>query len=257
MRDAVDPAIAGMIEQRHLRQVLGDELLQRRRRDEVDAVLGIHTIDRILRIEAVAETGRVAEHVVDRRLAARRLESHTLAVHAGEHLHVLERRDVLVERIAQLELAFLVQHQQRHARHGLGHRVEAEQAVRAHRGVGFALGHAERFQVRDATAARDQRDDAGFAAGIDLGLHRRVEASEALGRQADVGGPRHRQLVGPSGAQDASQQNGTCERHQTRARARRDRRHELPLRGRPCTGLWPHPSPGPTVAATLSIKGFA
>ena len=68
---------------------------------------------------------------------------------------------------------------------------------------------------------------AGFAPGVDLRLHRRVEASEAFCRQADVGRPRHRQLVGASGGQDASQQNGTCERHQTRARARRDRRHEL------------------------------
>jgi hypothetical protein len=41
--------------------------------------------------------------------------------------------------------------------------------------------------MRDAAAPRDQRDDAGFTARIDFGLHRGVEPREALGGEADVG----------------------------------------------------------------------
>ena len=144
---------------------------------------------------------RRCAHGLDGRVAAG-----TLRLHADG----AELRQVLHERIVELEFAFFVEHQQRDARDRLGHREVAEVGVDGHRLAVLDVGHARGVKMNDSAAARDERHDAGGLLRRDEIRRVRGNALQAFGRHADALGSRARQLGGErgSGQEPCSTGNG-------------------------------------------------
>ena len=149
--------------------------------------------------EAVGETGRVAQQVLNRHLPLRvdqfelRLAVFALAFNAD--FHVFECRDVLRNRILEHDLALLEHHHDRDRGDRLGHGVDAEDRILGHRRLGFGIEHADGLEIRNLAVTHDHRDSARDGALRAFGAQPLGDAVEPLGRQPDVRRPGGRQVL--------------------------------------------------------------
>src|SRR5690606_36579268 len=95
-------------------------------------------------------------------------------------LDVAEGGQVHVERIVELEVAFLVKHQQCNADDRLGHRVDAEDVVLTHGAATRAVGEAEGLVVVHFAVACDEYHGTGNTPLGEGTLKKSVEALQAL-----------------------------------------------------------------------------
>ena len=146
------PRVGG---QRHVAHALG-KAAQVGRAVRVDA---FHQRDR--RLVALA-AGRVTGGVSEQRMQGDRLVGRTqfrrIGGAADQHLRRGEAGQVARQRILQRELAFLHQHHHRDRGHRLGHRVDAEDRVPAHRFAPCEVAMAIGLPVHEAAVARHQGD---------------------------------------------------------------------------------------------------
>ena len=99
-------------------------------------------------------------------------------------VRLLEGRDPLAGTVIHRELAFLHELQDGDAGQRLGLRGDAELGVHGHLAAGLLVGPAHRALIHRFAVAQHQRDDAGDAAVIDIGIEQRVDARQALDREA-------------------------------------------------------------------------
>jgi len=118
-----------------------------------------------------------------------------------------------------------------------------EDRVLRHRARGFDVRLAEGLVMHDASAARDERDDAGDAAVVDVALHPGAQALEPLGRDADgLGRGRGRRLGSQQGSEREEEKNG---------KDREQAHHGASLK----PGSGAHPTPRRPAAAERPVAG--
>ena len=181
-RQAVFPRFARLTQQRQRGEPV--DLLGRRLRQVDDVGLGDEPVHRRAAGEAVGQPGGVAHQVVDRDrpLGGDELER---AVAFDADLHRGEGGQVFGDRVGKQQPSFFDQGHRGDADDRLGHRIDAEDRVVRHRRAAGPQ-RAEPLGIGDAAVARDQRRDAGGAAGGDFALHRLAEARQGGARQADL-----------------------------------------------------------------------
>ena len=145
----------------------------------------------------------MSQQVLDRHVALRRLHGERDRAHGvfllDADLKLAQLRDVLGDRIAQIEAALVTEKHDCDTGERLRHRVDPEDVVRAQGRAGRAVTKAGRFEVDDAALARDERDGARHPAFLDIGLHHLGDACEPLARQPDLLGLGDREIGGPCG----------------------------------------------------------
>ncbi len=94
---------------------------------------------------------------------------------ARRSLQIGEGRDVFRHRIGNVELAFILKHQDSHGRDGFRHRGDPEQRVGLHRFSGRDVGQPARLEMQNLVLGHDHRDRAGDLACVNRGLHRRAD----------------------------------------------------------------------------------
>ena len=109
----------------------------------------------------------------------------TVAMRVGRYLKAFEFRDEPRNRIVQPDFALLEKHQNGDARNRLRHGGDAKQRVGGDWLFGLDVELAERFEVRNTAAPRDEGHGARDLSRLDLALHRFADAAEALAREAD------------------------------------------------------------------------
>ncbi len=124
------------------------------------------------------------EHVAHGGFTRGRNQLHLRAIARRIDFEVFELGNVFVQRVVELEFSFFEQHQESHARDRLGHRIHAKEAVGLHRLVLFDVRHAIGIEVHDLAVTRYQRDNAGRAALVHVGMGLGIEACETARREA-------------------------------------------------------------------------
>ena len=180
VRDRVDPPRAGLIAERQLAELPRE--LREIGAEEIRLAIG--AVEVRVALGAVEIACGVAEHVLDRGLAHC---VHDAAGVAVEHAGVRQLRQIARDRLVELELAFLVEDQQRHARHWLGHRVDVEVSVAGHRAACIDVSEAVGVLVDDLAVSGDVSDDARNLARVDICVEVVVEPLEPLARHAGYG----------------------------------------------------------------------
>ena len=120
-----------------------------------DPLRAIGGINRCAVVEAIGQAGRVPHKVQHRHGRAAGCQP---AKAGNEFGH----------RIIQRHFALFPQHQQRHARHRLGHGIKPEDRIGAHRRAGRQIHLPDQAVMRDRAAPPDQGLRAGQGAGRDL-----------------------------------------------------------------------------------------
>src|SRR6266850_8107481 len=126
--------------------------------------VAVHLLDRrVLTEDAVSEARGMAHQVLYRDLALCVYQSQcgcagSRVLDLYANFHVLELGYEPGHRLVQAEPAFLNQHHRRDADDGLGHRIDAENRVVAHRYFLFAVLPAEALRIREPAVARNQDD---------------------------------------------------------------------------------------------------
>ena len=143
-----------MIQQRQCRQRVHH--LQQRTLGglEIDTVLAIERVDRCRFQEAIGEARGVGEQLSERDRAKRRDGLVVLGVAAAEHAHVGEHRQMTRNRIVELKTPLFIQHHDGDAGQRLGHGINAEHRVDAHRQPGGDIAHAIGIAIGHLPAPR-------------------------------------------------------------------------------------------------------
>lgn len=155
-------------------------------------------------LERIRETRCVRQQIANGDLARRR---HQVQPCSGGIARQIPDRDLRVlvlghelrDRIAQHELPFFDQHQDRYRGHRLGHRREPEQRVVGHRLVRLDVRQTVRLEVHDFPFSRDQRHRAGKVFGVDVALDHGMNALQTLRRHPDIFGLRHERRSAEAG----------------------------------------------------------
>jgi hypothetical protein len=126
--------------------------------------------------EMVAEAAHM-RHQVTQQDRANRSDQTSVGL---KDLHAAKSWNVFRHRLDQPEASFFEQRHERNADDRFGHRVQAEDCVRGHRLARLLVAPAELARVHDFAATGDQRIDPRVDAAIDVSLHRRSDALEAL-----------------------------------------------------------------------------
>jgi hypothetical protein len=122
----------------------------------------------------------------------------------------LQRRQIFRHGVRQPDPAVFRQHQDGHAGNGLGHRVDAKDAVLLHRSAGRGVAPAERLVIHHLAIARENDHRAGYAFRIRVGFE---EAGYPLEPpDADVGRRRGGQVGGQCGGRQQQPGSGSEER---------------------------------------------
>ena len=178
-----------MVVQRRLAQLV-DELLERLVA-AADAEFGVVGLALCVARSAVTDAGGMRQQVLDRHVAVRGHELHARV--SGPRIdapdgdfQVAQRRDPARGGRPQREAVLLVQDHHRDAGDRLAHRVDAEERVLRHGFLRFEVAVAVGVEVGDLAAAGDQAGGAGDLPGLDVAVHRRVDAGQAFGREADL-----------------------------------------------------------------------
>ena len=155
-----------------------------------DVGIFVHLLHRVQGAEhAVCQAGSVAQQVLHGDLPFRvDQREHRLAFAVGRFdadFHVFELGNVFRHRLLQAEPAFLDQHHRGDADDRLGHGIEAEDRIGAHRDFPVPVLPAETFRIHQLPVAGDQHDGAGQLAGLHRFLHGGVETAEPLRGHAD------------------------------------------------------------------------
>jgi hypothetical protein len=178
--DAVVPART-RLEGEWDRREFVDQHVERTCRIVHDPGVAVHLRDGVVGHEVVGQAAGVAQQVAD--LHRARLVDEQAVV--GQHLRRAERRQVLGDRMLQLESTLLVQEHQGRRHDGLGHRIDPEDRVRRQRDAGLLVLEAELLGVDDLPPAADHRADADDTAFGDVRLHHRCDARQAGAAHAD------------------------------------------------------------------------
>jgi hypothetical protein len=107
---------------------------------------------------------------------------------AGPHPRVRKRGDEALDRVVELERAFLPQQHRRDGCDRLGHRVDAELRVELDRQARLDVAQAALGDVDHLAVAGDQREEAGQLALVDVALVVAVDAVEAFRVEAGLDG---------------------------------------------------------------------
>ena len=165
---AVVPERAG----RELERQVGETLHHLLQGAAVHVRAPVQGIHRMLVHEAVGEAGCVGEQMLDGHRRIRLAGGVALGVAAVEDFEIGPAVDGLGHRIVQLKAPFLVEHHQRHAGDGLGHRVEAHHRIALHRRsalhVAQPAGVEEGFLAAAGHQAQCARQLAGFHVAVDV-----------------------------------------------------------------------------------------
>jgi hypothetical protein len=130
----------------------------------------------------------MTEHIVNRGFSARSLGQRLpRTVDARIHAQARHCGNVILQRIAQLESALLVKREQRYARDGLHHGIQAHDRIRLHRDARLDVRHSIRPVVHHLTVLCDEDDETRFLAFVHGRLHRGVQRGEPGRRQAHIG----------------------------------------------------------------------
>ena len=208
--DGIEPLFAGLVEQRNVGDAV-DQLVEVAGGEHLG--LPERVVYRILAAEAVAEAGGVVEQFAHGGLA-RGLGQFDVAllVVAHQELEIGEFGHVFADGIVELPQAFLVQHHQRHAGDGLGHGIDAEEAVLVHRRIVVDAGEAGVVESRDLAVAHEQPDHAGdILVGDDL-AHGGVEFGHAFFGKAGARGAVF--ALGPGGCPGGQARQAQQQREQ-------------------------------------------
>ena len=202
----------------------------------------IALIHRRLGKEAVGEAGGVADEFADRHLVTSLFDQQFAVLFAHRHLQPFQFGDELAHRVVQIETAFVKERHERDAGDGLGHGVDAEDAVLRKRRVAGEVLLANRLEVDELAAPRHRGHRAGqFAIRHQLG-HGGAQGVHALGIETHRRRLGHRQVaafgggvggVGGKGGradQRGQQKNGT--KRETRPQSARLLRRHIDLQER-------------------------
>ena len=195
--DGIVPGLAGLRDQRQLRQPL-DELLQAGVGGlEVDAALlgAIGGIDRIALHEAVGEARGVGQQVAEVDLALGRHGLDLAAAAARHDARVGESGNELRDRVVELKAAFFVEHHDRRRGERLGHGVDAEDRVGPHRLVAGHIRLAVDLGEGQFALAHHAGDHAGQLSAVDPAVHPLAHAVEPRCGKPDLFGGDERQCV--------------------------------------------------------------
>ena len=141
-------------------------------------------------MERVGEPGGVGHQVVHGDRPGEGLGLERVRVTARVHPRLGECRDVLRDRVVELEPALLVEHQRRHRRDRLRHRVHAIDGVRLYRAVRLDVAAAAGLEPGEAVVAHDGDEQPREAARVHPPPHPGEDPGKARGREPDVLGPR-------------------------------------------------------------------
>ena len=180
--DAVVPARAGGELKRQLGQL-------RRHRLEVDGRYIRPPVERIHRMlihEAVGEAGGVGEQMLDGHRRGRLLRRVAVGVSLREDFQIAPEVDGVRHRIVQLKTALLVEHHQRRAGDGLGHRIEAHHRIALHRLAALHVAQPASVEERLLAAPRHQAQRTGELALVDIAVEVRGDARQPV-RDESVG----------------------------------------------------------------------
>ena len=97
-----------------------------------------------------------------------------------QHFSIAELRNEFLDRVVELELAFLEQQQRRAGGDQLGVGKDAEDMVGAQRGLRFLVGPADAVHVDELAADHDRPGNAGQQVAVDVALHRRLRRFEVV-----------------------------------------------------------------------------
>ena len=129
--DRIKPLFAGLVQQWNIGDAV-DQLVEIAGGEHLAFAEGV--VYRILPAEAVAEAGGMVEQFAHGGLARGIGQFHiAFLVITEQKLEIGEFGHVFADGVVEFPQALLVQHHQRHAGDGLGHGIDAEQAVRGHR----------------------------------------------------------------------------------------------------------------------------
>jgi hypothetical protein len=186
--DRVAPLAARLEQQRHRGELIADSRqVSASRRAPLEAAGAVDRVHRVVAHEAVGETGGVRQQVPDPdRLGGRHGLVADVAA-AGEHPDVAERRDVPVERVGQLESAFLVEHHRRDGSDRLGHGVDAPQAVRLNGQPRLDVALPVGGHVRELAVPGDRDEPAGQLLLVHVAGEVPVDAVQSLLIESDLG----------------------------------------------------------------------
>ena len=187
-RHAVVPLRAGRKLQRDLREIVDHSGERRARCAAADLRRAVHRIDRVCAEESVRQPRRVRQQILDGHRPRGRGRLIRLRIAAREHFQIAPLRDVLRDRVVQLERAFFVQHHQRDAGDRLAHRIDAENRVARDRRRAFDVAFAVGEEMRLFAVARNQAQIAGQLAAVDVTFDERLDVAEFFVREAECHG---------------------------------------------------------------------
>ncbi len=95
------------------------------------------------------------------------------------NLEIPEAGNVAMHGLVELKMAVFIQHHQRDARDGLGHRVDAEDGIFMHVLVGFDVHLPLAFEVGYLPLSGDNCDRAGQLSRLDVVLCQQVDLDQA------------------------------------------------------------------------------
>ena len=148
--------------------------------------LAIERVDGVLVLEPVGETRRVDHQIVHGDGTHERLRRERIGVAACEHPRIGERGDELRDRIVELKAALLVEHQRRHGRDRLGHRVDAIDGVRFDRALRLDVAIATGLEPGEAIVAHDGDEQPGKLSRVHPPPHPWRDPCKVRGREPDL-----------------------------------------------------------------------
>ncbi len=166
--------------------------------------VGVHDVGRLGQFldrghsgKAISQPRRVAHEILDRDRPLERREVKLVAVNDA-HFHLGEGGDVFRDGIGDQEPPLLDQHHRRDRNDRLGHRIDAEDRVVAHRRPAGAH-RADRLAVSHLAVSGDQHRDARSLLLLDLTSHDCCEPLEPLRNKAQRFGRSVREGEGTHG----------------------------------------------------------
>jgi hypothetical protein len=118
--------------------------------------------------EVVGEAAHVGEQILDPHRPLTGIRQEVRIAAAAEDAQIAPLRNPAMDRIVQLEMALLEEHHQGDRRDRLGHRVDPEDRVLAHRLAALEIHQPDRLAVLDPPSPMDEGQEAGNLAGLDV-----------------------------------------------------------------------------------------
>ena len=122
-------------------------------------------------LKSVREPRHVREQILDPHLPVHGTRDEVGGDPGDVDLEILPLGYEARHPILKLKAAFFIEHHERHARDGLGHRIDSEQRVLSHRLLPCHVHLTKGLKVRDASASENQRQDPRDFSWLDVALH--------------------------------------------------------------------------------------